>query len=349
MAEIDFSKIKCDHEGCTVSIDGKCLEGLELSQCSFHHPIEVESASNLSEEISPSEEILETVFSGEALNANECRSITSASITNVIILAGRAESGKTTLISSIFDIFQKENSFDGYIFGGSRSLIGLEKRCHESRIASERGEPNTERTKFTPDDPKFIHFKLQKKGNGALKDILFTDISGEQFRQISNSTEECQKFDVIKRADHFVLFFDSNLLSDFTTRHQTKTNGFAILRSLVESNMLNSRTMIQIVYSKWDLLLQKGEMKEHIEFINEISNEIRLKYSDTIWNIRFFEIASRPDVTSNLSFGYGIDKLLPIWVDESSLFSIEREKSNSVELSTSSTREFSKYRFLKID
>lgn len=349
MAEIDFSKIKCDHEGCTVSIDGKCLEGLELSQCSFHHPIDVESESNLDDEISSLEDILETVYSGEALSSNESRSITFASITNVIILAGRAESGKTTLIASIFDMFQKENSFDGYIFGGSRSLIGLEKLCHESRISSDRGEPNTERTKFTPDDPKFIHFKLQKKGIGSLKDILFTDISGEQFRQISNSTEECQKFEVIRRADHFVLFFDSNLLSDFATRHQTKTNGLAILRSLVESNMLNSRTLIQVVYSKWDLLLQKGEVEEHREFIKGISNEIRLKYPDTEWNIRFFEIASRPHVTSSLSFGYGIDKLLPIWVDESSLFSMGREKLGSDELLTYSTREFSKFRCLKIE
>jgi hypothetical protein len=232
------------------------------------------------------------------------------------------------------------------MFAGSRSLIGLEKRCHESRIASNRKSPKTERTKFTPDDPKFIHFKLKNIDKNTLKDLLFTDISGEHFRQLSNSTEECEKFVLIKRADHFVLFFDSDLLSDISTRHQTKTNGLGILRSLIEAKMLINKTLIEIVFSKWDLLLTKEEVKQNTDYIDEIKKEISSKYPSTQWQIRFFEIASRPHEKSDLKFGHGIDKLLPIWAEESILFLPDQENKHTPTFDISPTREFSKYKFI---
>jgi hypothetical protein len=53
--------------------------------------------------------------------------------------------GKTTLLASLHDAFQRK-PFAGFLAAGSRTLLGFEERCFDSRAPSEAQEPKTLRT-----------------------------------------------------------------------------------------------------------------------------------------------------------------------------------------------------------
>lgn len=318
MESIEIVTRRCRQGECSVSTTGVCLEGLELSKCSHYFEGE-ESNDNPSNEFekekAEDDGRFTSVHAGDVLLIDDCAKIMHASLSKLIILAGGVDFGKTTLLASLIQLFQSNLSFANYIFAGSYSLIGFEKRCHRSRMASESNEMDTDRTVLKEFD-EFLHLKLCRPDNSAV-DLLFTDVSGEKFQKLADSEDECKKFDLIKRADHFVLFMDAHLLSELKERQLTKTNSIAILRGLIDSQMLDAEANIQIVFSRWDLLLKKENHEAHLEFINSIKEEIRRKFSNSHNNIRFYEIASRPKEKNVLNFGYGLEKILPDWIENS--------------------------------
>jgi len=337
--------IRCTQEGCTAPIDGKCLEGLELEACSHctitdDDLVNTDIESEISEEDSVSEITqFYNVHSGDALELNETVQVTSSSLTRLILLAGLSEAGKTTMLACLFELFQSQSLYSHYTFAGSRTLIGFEKRCHLSRTKSGRNSPTTERTVRLP--PKFLHLKV--KYQEEFTDLLFTDISGELFKDLSNSTMECKKFEIAKRADHFVLFIDSDHLSNLTLRQAAKTRSIDILRGLIESQMLNPEAYIDVVFSKWDLLLSKTKRENHELFVSDIKKEILKKFETTHKNITFYNIASRPIDTQSLEFGYGIANLFPNWVEKTPFL-----YDNKMECDLNKyfyNREFSKYKY----
>jgi hypothetical protein len=71
--------------------------------------------------------------------------ITVAHLTRVIVVAGEADSGKTTLLASLIDRFQR-GPFSDYRFAGCKTLMGFEQRCHLARLKSGGTIPDTDRT-----------------------------------------------------------------------------------------------------------------------------------------------------------------------------------------------------------
>ena len=348
MAEIERKTIKCTQEGCTVSDDGKCLEGLDPESCTHCTIVEGDSIAdttitNDDEGIAnPEEEAFHNVHQGEALKLDETTYITNSSLTRLILLAGLSEAGKTTMLASLFDLFQSSSKYARYIFSGSKTLIGFERRCHHARINSKRIAPTTERTKRS-DSRVFLHLQV-KDGDNSPTDLLFTDISGEIFKELSNSAQECEKFELAKRADHFALFIDSFQLSDPTLRNVAKTRSISILRRLIEAKMLDENTFIDIIFSKWDLLEGKPDKANHQIFVDELKEEIKSRFSNTHKEIAFFELASRPKDPDILEFGYGIENIFTDWVQKSR-FVFDNRSERIIKNPNRSTREFSKYEF----
>jgi hypothetical protein len=340
-----MQRLECKQPSCTVAVDGKCLEGLEVKNCP--HCTIIEENAEVNEIIlSPSEpSTIETkiktfkeIYSGESLDVNETSIITAASLTHLIILAGLPDYGKTTLLACLFDLFQKNTSFATYMFSGSKTLIGFEKICHHSRVPSDRSIPVTSRT--TNIEPRFLHLGL--KDDSSKIELLFTDISGEFFRDyLSISFDECRKFELMIRADHFVLLIDSDLLSNIDTRQTAKVSSIEILRRLIDSEMLNPDTYVQILFSKWDLLLQKKDKESHIKFVDSTILEIERKFKKYINNLSFHKVASRPVHPNEIQQGYGFENLCKIWASKSPLTIIRPETySKSIVCS----REFSNYK-----
>lgn len=349
MDDSKAKSIKCKQEGCSASTNGKCLEGLNPEVCPHCSIIENSIINDNylqdinEDKITPEKVFFHNVHLGEALELSETNSITNSKLTRLIVLAGLYDTGKTTMLASIYDLFQCQCNYSGYIFAGSKTLIGFERRCHHARIKSERDIPDTERTKNS-DSIVFLHLKVNNNKNTST-DLLFTDISGEKFEDLNNSKIECEKFELAKRADHFALFIDSDQLSDLTNRNIAKIRSIGILRSLIETEMLGVNTYIEVIFSRWDLLMSKSCLNIHIEFVENIKIEIIRKFANTHSNITFFNLASRPVNSNKFKFGYGISEIFTQWVEKSPYISDIRNNSLT-NITNSSKREFSKFRYV---
>lgn len=154
------------------------------------------------------------LFSGEDMKAVEAARTMDSSPTRMVVLAGAADAGKTTLLLTIMHQFHK-GGFGDYIFAASRTLLAFDRRAFDSNIISGRVVPTTQHTISSLDEIKFLHLAVRRKNlSGPTTNLLFTDISGENFREARDSVEECRKLWVLRRADRFVLLFDGKKIAD---------------------------------------------------------------------------------------------------------------------------------------
>ena len=115
--------------------------------------------------------------SGEAMQPVEAARIVGSRRTRIVVFAGAADSGKTTLISSIYERFGRGH-FAELAFAGSETLMTFERLCHLSRGTSLNSHADTERTKQL-EGHKMLHMRLA--GAESIEDLLLTDISGEEY------------------------------------------------------------------------------------------------------------------------------------------------------------------------
>lgn len=353
---------KCPQPGCNIEKDGKCLEGHDHESCPFYQSYR-ESELNEDNEGQDDEnndndkqtEINDStiepeyvkLYSANALNFEECNKFIRSHPAILIVLAGKFKCGKTTVITALIQIFQQESSFAGFQFAGSRSLIGFEQRCHLSRFESRGSKEDTSRTTTFDFDnhfatQTFLHLRLEKEGK--FFDFLIADISGEAFDELTTSTDLCKKLTFLNRCDNFTLIFDADALSDLSRRAVTKTKTVSILRSLIDANMLLASTHIQVLFSKWDLLIRKENANEHTSFVQGIEDAITREFSSSYPNISFLQIASRPVKSTGLKIGHGLDDLLKKWATTSVELNIPEVPEIPV---SNNSREFLKYKFAK--
>jgi hypothetical protein len=281
-----------------------------------------------------SEELIE-LPPGTDLTPESGALVTAASLTRVVLIAGEAESGKTTLLSTIYEKFN-EAPFANLLFAGSSTLVGWEQRCHLSRVASGAEKAETERTQGLRQ--RLLHLRVREQElNVPVQDILFTDLSGEVFRLIRDSTSECQQLGMLKRADHIVLMLDGKKIAT-ALRHEALNNGMALLRSCVDAGMVGLHSFVDVVISKYDLVTAGGQgTAEFIQFARE---RITSRFESKLGRLRFHNVAARPQLESGIDFGFGIADLLSAWVQDSPYF-VSRLACEA-ELPTTST-EFDSY------
>ena len=219
----------CNEEGCQVAITGICVNGLKINECPhYHNDLEASTIPEVKpvDQVQPDKPDIVTVVdvhNGKALSLSEVNRITTNSITRFVILAGMPDAGKTTLLLSLLHLFATNPGFEGFLFAGSETLLDYEMKSHFSKIDSGNYEEDTQRT--AAGLLQFLHLKVASQADGKITDLLFTDISGEDFRALRDSGDACKKFIIGKRADHFVLFFDTLKITTFQERPSTKASG----------------------------------------------------------------------------------------------------------------------------
>jgi hypothetical protein len=309
---------RCSQPDCTVENDGTCLEGFDdLNDCPHFVPEDVPSGPPPQEQIEERAQVgkIEYVVlhDGEGLRIDDAGIVMRRSPTKVIIVAGTADSGKTTLLASLYECFN-EGGVGGALFAGSKTLLGFERRCHLARISCGAENPDTERTK-PGDEGVLLHLCTRTSElNMPAVDMLLTDISGEIFKEIRSSSDECKRHEIIRRADHFVLLFDGARIIDMQSRHQNYISGRTLLRSCMDSGMLESKTVVDIVFTKWDRIhALEGDAAENVkQFIGMVCDEIKKLFSEKGNSLNFYEVAARPK-NSELEFGHGLSELFACW------------------------------------
>lgn len=313
----------CNNPNCKYFQDGNCLLGKDLPDCEFFSsPSQYNAISQIIGDLQKLKDLgtrkeipLETPSSGFEISASEAIEINGHSQPNVIVLAGRQDVGKTTLIATLATLFQKSSSFAEYRFCRSKTLLGFEQRCFLSRIDSGNVKEDTERTPYSTDGYKYLHLGVVEIQNRSSKiDLVIADIPGEEFKRIANSSEKAKNFHLSKRTDHFAFLANADLLSNEKERQNEKSFLKTLFQRFTDTGILDQRIKIQIVFTKWDLLLSKAHEDKHFKFVSSVEDEIRLAAKGFEDKVDFIKLASRSSTEAGLEAGWGFDKLLSLWV-----------------------------------
>ncbi len=264
------------------------------------------------------------LHAGFELDAETVSAVSRQAWARVILIAGPEGSGKTTLLTSLYESFQR-GTFANYSFAGSLTLPAFERLAHHSRIVSQRGVPETERTP-PGERRRYLHLRLKRAMAHEPRDVLFTDLAGEQFRLVSDSEDECKRLTVAKRADHLAVLIDGQKLIDLDARGGAQNDARRLIRSLVDSAMIGGQTFVQVLFSKWDLLAGLGDGAEALKYALNIEKVLGEAFGDRVGSMRFMRIAARPQSTA-VPFAYGLPDLLRLWCEDSLFMSNEPSRS----------------------
>jgi hypothetical protein len=308
-----MKNLSCAREGCQVASTSKCLEGFDPpTTCPYLASAPVAG----DEAVATETPAFVDLPSGEALSEAQASEVTRQGVTRVVVLAGPSSSGKTTILTSLFEAFL-EAPFGNLLFAGSRTLLGFERRCHDARVVSGRLEPHTVHTAVDALD--FLHLRLASPSAGLLgpQNLLLSDISGERFRSLRDSSDAVKAMPMLRRADHLSIVIDGEKLTNVGERHGARNDARTLLRSIIESGMLRSDCRIEFVFSKWDHVISNTEQEFVATFIGETKKALE-EAAKTFGDPQFFEVAARPR-SSRVPFAFGLPTLLRYWVQEPSI------------------------------
>ena len=330
----------CNQEGCKVAQDGKCIEGLPLvgaEKCPNltildETPEEIDTITE--EEIEEdddrvSEEASVTMLplpSGEELTLEECSALMGNFGAQIIVIAGESESGKTTVLSCVHELFRR-GPYAGYLFARSRTLRAFERVCHESRVDSGQQTPDTKRTQIE-EDARFFHLAVRRITlETPTRHLLISNISGEDFREARTSSVEASKMDYVRHADHFVLILDGERLANPRTRAVARRHAQDILRRFTQLDMLGKNSLVDVLFSKWDVLQPILDSAQEAssdsaanqlqEFLVDTKQQFEQQFGPKLGRLRFFEVAARPHQVANVTEGHGMEEVFCSWIEES--------------------------------
>jgi hypothetical protein len=248
---------------------------------------------------------------GDYLPADEAGKVVRAAPTSVVVVAGVVDSGKTTLVAGLYGLFHK-GPFAGYIFAGSRTLPGFERRCHLARIASGLTSPDTERTKHS-DSQHLLHLRLAELSPLRHHDILFSDIYGEAFRRAADSADECCKFTILKRADHVAVLIDGEKAVSRQDRQGAFSSVDALLGQCLDSGMLGSTSFVQAVVTKWDKIAASAA--SNAAFVDSKLKWLSERHGARLGQLSHYKVAIRPPGGGAIKAGHGMAELLQLWIN----------------------------------
>jgi hypothetical protein len=222
-------------------------------------------------------------------------------------MMGEKDAGKTTLLAEIHDAYLRA-PFAGFIFAGSKTLIGFEERCFLSRIKSGQTKEDTERTKYA--DIRLLHIALAEEAAPETRThLLLTDVSGERFKEIRTSVEEARELSpLVRRADHVVLLVDGDRLTVAKTQMSTETNACLLLRCLLEAGGLSVSSSLDIVISKWDFVATRTASDSAVRL------ETAMRRVIPTLRPRFHHVAARSENPVTIPHGFGMDTLIQGWM-----------------------------------
>lgn len=244
---------------------------------------------------------------GDTLSAEDGSVIVRSSPTSIVVVAGPAQCGKTTLVAGLYELFHR-GPFGGFLFAGSRTLPGFERRCHLARIASGRETPDTERT-VRSEGTDLLHLRLAAQDADGVFGILFSDIYGEAFRRAADVAEECQQFVILKRADHVSVLVDGEKVADIRERQSAFASADDLIGQCLDCGMFTAESSIQIIVTKWDLV-QGNVLAE--EFVKEKLAWLDSRYASRLGSLTAHRLSIRP-TAEGIKPGYGMGELLKKW------------------------------------
>lgn len=319
MAEAISSSI-CGRSDCEIATTGLCAEGQQpVEACPFFGREPQQEIDN-DEELSADEALIDPdpaivlLASGDTLDVNAVDEFLRWRSAIFVAIVGDRDSGKTTLISTIYDRYRR-GSFAGYAFAGSRTLIGLERRSHYARAASNLIRPDTPHTS-RQEGLHFFHFALMPTDRLSDRyDLMLSDRAGEIYQQARSNSALITDLIEVAKADRTVLLLDGKRLANSVERAGTMQATRQNLRALLDGGALDSSAVVQVVTTKIDLLVNhpdQDEVKRHRQSFYE---RLLQDFGSRVHKLTFREIAARaPDLEFEPALG--VEALVRSWLDE---------------------------------
>lgn len=254
-----------------------------------------------------------SIGAAEALLEKQIQQVTSRAPAHIVVLAGPTDSGKTTLLLSLYHSFLGGN-VAGYRFAWSDTLIGFERRSHLWRIASGQESPATVHTSETTEPGAYLHLRVESTRDGTPREMLFTDWPGEWFTRAKNSAEECRELTVLRQAGRIAVFLDGAKLVDPSKRFVTQGEAIKFTQRIFDEGMVRLATPIDFVVTKWDIVVQSLGKTEAEARIGQLREELSRRFMSRRSEINLWPTAARPDAAhAQVRRGYGLNSMFKAW------------------------------------
>ena len=308
---MDDTQIICASRECRIAQGGKCIEGHDdLANCPFYGR-EPEGVDDKQGDVGQDTAV---VFDGlllpDALPLDQggTDKILAMLPSRMIGVIGAYNSGKTSIIAGLFDLFQLGPISDN-TFAGSSTLHGLEMICHDARVASERDQPHSERTKRG--EARFYHIDVRH--NGSLQSLLIADRSGEEYEEVADLAANAAGMFELRRADVITIVADGRRLASPSDRADVMGNIPLIVRGMVENGAFLRKPNLAIVLTKDDAV-QASPRKERVEQdFRAIADGVRHAFAEHFGEFGSFVTCASP-ANTNVKRGAGLSELLDFWM-----------------------------------
>ncbi|WP_201980428.1 TRAFAC clade GTPase domain-containing protein [Hymenobacter rubidus] len=358
----DYSDYTCEQPLCTFSTTGVCVKNFTpANKCPFlsnEHDLEdedleddvedgdEESALLNAHDIddlkggSPGDDedkstpVADSIYfaSGEALLGSSIETITYAFPAKLILIIGGPDCGKTTLVSAVFESFQKR-ALGNFIFAGSYTQVGFELISYLAREASGKIDPDTERTKSA--EFLYLHLSIRDKLLAhKAQHLLFTDVSGERFNLARDTQAEMDELTILKKADHIFYIVDGEALSNVKTRDTTKQDVIIFLKRAIKANLLTKDNQLIILINKFDRVI-KNSAQQAVELF--FTAQLKKLFPDIIADI--ITTVARPKRDSLSHQTHNLDVFLDLCTRNTK---IDKENLVYYTSTTTNSREFSR-------
>lgn len=296
-----------------VKVDSNILSGLE-----DYAATDVDSMISDDIEVSDSESLKEDELqsgflplpSGRALSLQETYDVMASENTSVIVLVGPSECGKTTIESTIYQLFQREK-LTNHLFAGSKTIQGYEDRSFYTRINSKQEVATTPRTSRGVQEI-FLHLRLLNENKEQRANYLFADLSGEEIQaHIANVGSLTKQMPFLKFADSLTVILDGERLANKHRRNGVIEEASTMIRTIFDAGLYSMSTKVQLVISKYDIIKASDDPNIN-RFIEERIKELQSLIARYIKNVTVHEVAAMPH-NSSFAVGFGLESLLSAW------------------------------------
>ena len=245
---------------------------------------------------------------GAALTGLEVEWLATSHPIRLAVLAGASDSGKTTLVASMYERFQR-GPYAGLSFAGSLTLPAFEERCELARASSGRSKPDTPHTP-RQEGFHFLHLRVRSTGSaGRRQDVLLADITGEMYKEAKDNAEACRRLHLVRRAHVLALLVDGASMAAPATRHSSFEEARRLLRRFLEEHMIGNTTKVELIYSKWDEVLTSetdGLDEARAVFEQYLGEHVR----PHVASLDLHLTAASPKKKPDMGVGWGVDSIL---------------------------------------
>lgn len=304
---------RCANPDCNVAQDGRCIEGFaNKAECPQFGKIQIAPVQDVADS-APVPKSGVAMPASTTLTVEEADDVVKAKESRVIAITGPFDAGKTSLIAGLYDLFNLGH-VGSVEFGGSSSFHAFEEAAHDSRAASRRESPDTNRT--PRGEVRFYHLELFDNSTGAATSVLLGDRAGEEYLETRSNTDLARAFPELPRADVLTILVDGQRLLDAGQRHNVSSEIRQTIQAFVEAEVVRGTQCLAVVLTKLDALRKSedGGNKTMQDFAMLVQR-LRTAFGANFAVIESFAVAAQPK-SDGAKQGEGLERLLAFWIVE---------------------------------